>query len=326
MMAHTENTNQFDDGEMVIGNGKLMQDLMNQVEKISQSDATVLIQGETGTGKSLLAKKIHEKSSRKDGPFITIDCGSLTDSLFETELFGHVKGAFTNAVNTKKGLFETAHGGTVFLDEISEIKLSTQVKLLHVLQEKEIKPVGSNRQISIDVRFISATSIDLKRYIEQGLFREELYYRLAVVPLYLPPLRERYGDLALLINHFLQKYCKTYSKTISHIEPDALNALCISRWKGNIRELSNVIERAVLLTDNNKITMDCIVDNLPLDERLKQEYDRSTPSLKQVIKKAEKAAIVRTLKMTENNRSKSAKILGISRRALYYKIQHYELD
>ncbi len=326
MVTYTRKMDKAGVEDMIIGNSKLMQDLMSQVEKISNSNATVLLQGETGTGKSLLAKKIHEKSSRKDGPFITIDCGALSDSLFETELFGHVKGAFTNAVNGKKGLLEEAQGGTVFLDEISEIRLPTQVKILHVLQEKKLRQVGSNRQISIDVRFITATSIDLKKQVEKGLFREELFYRLAVIPLYLPALRERQRDLPLLIKYFLNKYSRSYSKSISHIEPDAFDTLCNFCWEGNIRELSNVIERAVLLTDKNRITMDCIASNQLPDNNLTQERELSVPALKQVINNAEKKAIIKALSITENNRSESARKLGISRRALYYKMKLYGLE
>jgi DNA-binding NtrC family response regulator len=194
--------------KMVIGSSKSMHDLMRRVEKISDSQASVLIQGESGTGKELLARLIHQNSSRRDRPLMPIDCGALTETLLESELFGHVKGAFTGAIKAKRGLLEEAQGGTVFLDEISDIKPSTQVKLLRAIQEREIRPVGGNATIQIDARFISATNRDLRKAIEEGEFREDLYYRLAVVPLYLPPLRERQEDLPLLINHFLNKFCR----------------------------------------------------------------------------------------------------------------------
>jgi DNA-binding NtrC family response regulator len=213
--------------QTLIGASKCMQDLMRRVEKISDSQVSVLIQGETGTGKSLLAGIIHHNSSRRDRPFLTIDCGALTETLLESELFGHVKGAFTGAIRAKRGLMEEAQAGTIFLDEICEITPPTQVKLLRAIQEREIKPVGGNRTVQIDVRFISATSRNLESEVAKGAFREELYYRLAVIPLLLPPLRERSEDIPLLIDHFLKKFCKMYKKKINHIKPEVLEMLRI---------------------------------------------------------------------------------------------------
>lgn len=312
--------------DMVVGSSKSMQELLRQVSKISDSEASVLIQGETGTGKSLLARKIHENSSRRDKPFLTIDCGALTDTLLESELFGHIKGAFTGAIRAKRGLLEEAQGGTIFLDEISEIRLATQVKLLRALQEKDIQPVGGNRRTHIDVRFISATSRDLKVETGNETFREDLYYRLAVIPLYLPPLRERQEDIHLLVEHFLEKFQKRYRKRISNIKPEVLQMLNNSEWKGNIRELANILERGVLLAEKETLTIDCLrtVPDGPFeDESWKDSVNRP---LREVIEEAERKAIVNALKASDNNRSQAARTLGISRRALYDKIAAYNLS
>jgi len=310
---------------MVVGSSKVMQDLLHRVGKIADSMAPVLIQGETGTGKTLLARKVHENSSRKDGPLLTIDCGALTETLLESELFGHVKGAFTGATTAKRGLLEEAQGGTIFLDEIAEIRPSTQVKLLRAVQEKEIKPVGGNHTIKIDVRFISATSRDLVDEEENSSFRDELYYRLAVVPLYLPPLRERREDLPLFIDYFVQKFCRTYRKKISNIEPQVLQMLYNSPWKGNIRELANLVERGVLMAENGVVSVDCLCAE-PVDFcRTARGGSTDFLSLRQVVAKAEKKAILQTLQATSNNRTEAAKLLGISRRALYDKIATYDL-
>jgi len=311
---------------MVVGSSKAMHELLRKVEKISDSQASVLIQGESGTGKELLARMIHKNSSRRDKPFIPIDCGALTETLLESELFGHVKGSFTGATRAKRGLLEEAQGGTVFLDEISDIKLSTQVKLLRAIQEREIKPVGGNQPIKIDVRIISATNRDVRTAIEEGSFREDLYYRLAVVPLFLPPLRDRHEDIPLLVDHFLKRFCKVYKKTINTITPGAIESLHDYPWKGNIRELANILERAVLLAENGTITFDCLsIEPSPVRTGIALAEGTPLP-LKQVVEEAEKQAIIKALKATENNRSLSARLLGISRRAFYDKIAQYGLE
>ena len=274
--------------EMVFGSSKPIQQLLKRVDKISNSDASILIQGETGTGKSMLAKLIHNYSPRADGPFLTIDCGSLAETLLESELFGHVKGSFTGAICAKRGLLEEAQGGTVFLDEIAEIALSTQVKLLRAIQEKEIKPVGGNRSASIDVRFISATNINLKESVANNSFREELYYRLAVVPLYMPPLRERREDFPLFIDYFIKKFCKMYRKSITKIRPEALQALYTAEWKGNIRELANVMERSVLLSEDNTINLENLCYDAMGILNMDPEQSLKSHSLKEVVEEAEK--------------------------------------
>jgi DNA-binding NtrC family response regulator len=312
--------------EMVVGSSRVMQDLLRRVEKIADSLASVLIQGETGTGKSLLARVIHEQSSRRDSPFFTIDCGALTETLLESELFGHVKGAFTSAVSAKRGLLEEAQGGTIFLDEIGDMKPPTQIKLLRAVQEKEIRPVGGNRPISIDVRFISATSRDLAAAVQSGAFREELYYRLAVVPLHLPALRERHDDLNLFIDYFVKKFCKAYRKVIKSIDQRVLQLFYSSVWRGNIRELANILERGVLLADNETITMDCVCTEPMGHGIIGIDESCEVASLKSAVEDAEKRVILQTLKATNNNRSEAARLLGISRRALYDKIAAYGLS
>nr|WP_287410668.1 sigma-54 dependent transcriptional regulator [Pseudodesulfovibrio sp.] len=312
-------------GAMVVGNNAVIQQMMNTVDKVSGSDAPILIQGETGTGKSMFAKRIHLASSRADKPFFTIDCGALTENLLESELFGHVKGAFTGATRAKRGLLEEAQGGTIFLDEIGELSPSTQVKLLRAIQELEIKPVGGNTPINIDVRFLSATSRNLDEGVETGEFRKDLYYRLAVIPLRLPPLRERQDDLLLFVDHFVRKFNTRYNKDVTELSPSALQMLMDSPWKGNIRELENVIERAVLLSDDNIITLDSLCTNARTCAQNKYENPSQAVELKSAVEKAEISAIRQALAVAEGNRSKAAKILGIGRRTLYDKIDTYNL-
>lgn len=310
---------------MVIGTSTMVQQVIKTIDKVSGSDAPILIQGETGTGKSLFAKRIHQSSSRADKPFFTIDCGALVEHLLESELFGHVKGAFTGATRAKRGLLEEAQGGTIFLDEIGELSPSTQVKLLRAIQEKEIKPVGGNKPISIDVRFLSATSRKLDEGIETGEFRKDLYYRLAVIPLHLPPLRERPDDLVLFVDHFARKFNNTYNKNVTELSPSAMQFLLESSWKGNIRELENVIERAVLLTDCSSITLDTLCTTPNISSTTDQNELQPIP-LKKAVERAETRAIQHALRTTEGNRSKAAQVLGIGRRTLYDKIDAYNIE
>lgn len=313
--------------KMIIGTGKSMQEVMGCIQQVADSMATILIMGETGTGKTLLAEKIHYLSSRRNKPFITIDFASLTETLLESELFGHAKGAFTGADYAKRGLLEEAQGGTIFLDEISEMKPGTQVKLLRAVQEGLIKPVGGNKLIKIDVRFISASSKNIKNEISMGTFREELYYRLAVVPLTIPPLRARREDIPALVDYFIEMFCKKHKKRIEHINSDVLESVIGNPLYGNIRELSNLIERAILLSKNDIITADCFFD----DAEIKKEWDFNSNNencllpLKQMVRLTEKTAILRALKASQYNRSKAARILEISRRVLYDKMEAYNL-
>jgi DNA-binding NtrC family response regulator len=314
-----------DSESMVIGNTTLMQQMMGMIEKVSNSDVSILIQGETGTGKSLFAKRIHNSSSRSDKPFFTIDCGALSENLLESELFGHVKGAFTGAIRAKRGLLEEAQGGTVFLDEIGELTPSTQVKLLRAIQEKEIKPVGGNTPIKVDVRFLSATSRNLEEAVESGEFRKDLYYRLAVIPLHLPPLRNRQEDMVLFVGHFVSKFNERYNKSVQSLTPGAMQTLRDAPWKGNIRELENVIERAVLLAEGDVISVEDLCAHPMCFPDSAGGVEDGTVSLKRAVEKAEIKAIRQALATSDGNRSKAAKILGIGRRTLYDKIDAYKL-
>lgn len=313
----------------LMGAGRAMEEVLSTVGKIADSLAPVLIQGETGTGKSLLARHIHALSERREQPFLTIDCGALPENLLESELFGHVRGAFTGAVNARRGLVQEAEGGTVFLDEIGELSPGMQVKLLRVLQEHEIRPVGSNKVIPVDVRFVSATHRDLAKEVERGAFREDLYYRLAVVPIHLPPLRERREDIMMFAGRFVQKYNARYGKSITAISPASLQILAEQPWKGNIRELENVVERAVLLAEGEVVTPGCLglrppapvgpaaaSGPIPEEEGL---------SLQEAVRHAERRAIIRTLALVDGNKTKTAALLGISRRTLYDKLEEYGL-
>lgn len=310
---------------MILGSYRPVQELMATIDKISDSDVPVLIQGETGTGKSLLAKIIHESSSRSSQAMLTIDCGALPENLLESELFGHVKGAFTGAVSARRGLLEEAQGGTVFLDEIGEMTPAMQVKLLRAIQELEVRPVGSNKSVPINVRFITASNRDLQKEVEAGTFREDLYYRLAVIPLRLPSLRERRDDIILFVGHFVQKFNHRYNKKIVAVSPAVLQALVEQPWKGNIRELENVIERAVLLAEGGSISMENLGLRIPHAQTGEKEQVANPVSLHQVVVDAEKRAIQQSLAITGGNRSKAANILGIGRRTLYDKITEYNL-
>ncbi len=313
-----------DSESMVVGHNSAIQQIMNTIDKVSGSDVSILIQGETGTGKTLFAKGIHKMSDRKDRPFYTIDCGALAEHLLESELFGHVKGAFTGAICAKRGLLEEAQGGTIFLDEIGELTPSTQVKLLRAIQEKEIKPVGGNKPISIDVRFLSATSRNLDKGVESGQFRKDLYYRLAVIPLRLPPLRERREDIMLFVDYFIRKFNTRYNKKITEVSPGAVQLLMDSPWKGNIRELENVIERAVLLTDDQIITIHSLYSHVQAFDNVNSPTNQ-TMSLKKIVERAEIQAIRNALITADGNRSKAAQILEIGRRTLYDKIDAYNI-
>ncbi|EFK11490.1 sigma-54 interaction domain protein [delta proteobacterium NaphS2] len=325
-LVETENRMEGRNG-YVIGHNRRIRDILSTIDKVAESEAPILLTGETGTGKSLFARRVHKKSRRRNKPFITIDCAALTETLLESELFGHVKGAFTGAISAKRGLLEEAQSGTVFLDEIGELTPSTQVKLLRAVQEREIKPVGGNRPIHIDVRFVSATSRDLNSEIEQNRFREDLYFRLAVIPLCLPPLRERGDDLPEFVAHFVGIFNQRYKKCVTNISPTVMQMLARSPWKGNIRELENTIERAVLLSEGDTITRSLLLfpdSNSARDTD--QEHEQGPVSLKQAVMDAEKNAIVQVLSESGNNRTEAARRLGIGRRTLYDKMTAYGLD
>lgn len=305
---------------MVVGSHPGMQKIMHDLRKVADSRVPIMIQGESGTGKTLLARQIHAMEENPGSPFYTIDCTALTETLLESELFGHVRGAFTGALTTKRGLLEEAQGGTIFLDEIGELSLTTQAKLLYAVQEREIKPVGSNRIVRIDVRFIVATNRDLRQEVQEGRFREDLYYRLSVFPVFLLPLRDRKDDLPDLIEFFIRRSNERYGKKVNRIHPVALRELMGAPWPGNIRELENLIERAVLLSEGREI----LTEHLGPPLKPESQADQLLP-LRMVMKDVERDAICRALKEMRGSRTKAAKLLGISRRALYLKMAEHNV-
>jgi len=308
--------------DVIIGQSKLMKEVEQLVRKVGPTDTTVLISGESGTGKELVARALHRHSSRKDRPFVAVDCGSLVENLFESELFGHIKGSFTGAITTKYGRFELANGGTLFFDEIGNIGINIQTKLLRVLQEREITKVGSNQVIKVDVRIVAATNKDLQQGVKAGTFREELFYRLSVVPIALPSLRERRDDISLLANYFLSKYNKKRGKDIRAISEQAMKALVEYDWPGNIRELENAIERAVVLSKDDIIK--------PADLSYYKLSTKSTSNSEVGWTKSlidmEKEHITKTLRMFTGHKGKAAKSLGIDRKTLRSKLKKYGIE
>jgi len=302
--------------EGLIGQSKSMQEIFKLIVDVAKTDSNVLITGESGTGKELVAKAIHAKSSRCYGPFIVINCGALTESLLESELFGHEKGAFTGAQYARKGHFEMADSGTLFLDEIGEISMKMQIDLLRVLEEKKISRVGGTELIDVDVRIIAATNLDLKEAVKQRNFRQDLFFRLNVISIHLPPLRQRKEDIPLLANHFLRKYAQKINKKIDSISSSAMDLMLKYDWPGNVRELENAIERAVVIGKTRKI----IPEDLPF---FRQESGFAPKG--KSIREWEKAHILQILNECEWNISQSAKILEIDRATLYNKIKKYGL-
>jgi two-component system response regulator AtoC len=311
--------------ENIVSKNEKMQKMFDVIKKVSQYKSTVLITGESGTGKELVARALHYNSDRSQSPFIAVNCGAIPENLLESELFGHAKGAFTDAIRTKKGLFEEADGGTLFLDEIGELPGQLQVKLLRVLQEGEIRRIGESKPIQIDVRIVAATVKDLSKEVNEGHFREDLFYRLNVLPIHIPPLRERKEDIPLLIQHFIGKYNKTMNKNVADVDHNALDTLMNYKWYGNVRELENTIERAIVLSEKNNIGL----ENLPIEiQNFKEEFQLEVLSEEEYsIKKASKSLevnlIKKALRRTKGNHTHAARLLEISHRALLYKIKEY---
>ncbi|MDI3546707.1 MAG: hypothetical protein PWR10_359 [Halanaerobiales bacterium] len=332
MIRHLNAKYSFDD---IIGVSDTIRAVIKQAQKASQTPVTVLLRGESGTGKELFAHAIHNASPRKEQKFIRVNCSALADSILESELFGYEEGAFTGArKGGKKGLFEEADGGTIFLDEIGKISLNLQAKLLRVLQEKEIIRVGGARPIEIDVRVIVATNINLERAIQEGNFREDLYYRLNVFPLFLPPLRDRKEDIPHLAYHIIHKFNQEYGRSVRGITDEALDKLMLYDWPGNVRELENIIGRAMI---NLGLENDMIkLEHLPFLRGKKNkgqegrfdlnQFDLDNRSLKEIMNETEKKAIIQALKKTDGNKTEAAKILGIAIRSLYYKLDKYGID
>ena len=300
-----------------------MRKVLETAAKVAVYRTTILITGESGTGKEVLARTLHAQSTRADKPFVAVNCGAIPEELLESELFGHMRGAFTGAVQDKRGLFQEADSGTLFLDEIAELPVNLQVKLLRVLQENEVRRVGSNRQEAIDVRVVAATNQNIETAVKEGRFREDLYYRLNVVNLHIPPLRERQEDIAAFSELFLARHGKKTGKTIRGVSPAAMRILESYRWPGNVRELENCMERAVVLAEGEQITPEDLPENL-LPHALQEPWlDRNELSIKKATEAIEKTLILRALEKTGGNRTHAAKLLELSHRALLYKIKSY---
>jgi len=314
----------------LVGKSPKMQEVYTHIGKVAAARGTVLIQGESGTGKELAAKAIHFNGPRKSGPFVVIDCGAIPETLQESELFGHEKGAFTGAIATKKGLFEEAHGGTLFLDEVAELAPALQTKLLRALQDGEIRRVGGTKTLHVDARVIAATNRNLAAEVREGAFREDLFFRLNVFPIFLPPLRERQEDIPLLVDHFLDRLAQDGGNPLKRLSPEVLRAMMAYPWPGNVRELEHAIERAALLSEGEEIApRDLPPEILAPGDQLTVVLPDSAVSFKEtmgrIIRDAEVKLIHRALAQSGNSRTEAARILGISRRALLYKLKEYNL-
>ncbi|MDX1970506.1 MAG: sigma-54 dependent transcriptional regulator [Planctomycetaceae bacterium] len=332
----------------MIGSSEAMRDVYRLTRQVAASSATVLLLGETGTGKELVARALHELSHRATGPFIRVNCGALSESLLESELFGHVKGAFTNAYENRTGRFEAAHGGTIFLDEINSMSFTLQVKLLRVLQEQEFERVGDSKTIRVDCRIVAATNRDLTDEIEAGRFREDLYYRLNVVPVYLPPLRDRTDDIPPLVHHFVKRYAATNNRPVPRVPEDVLNVLKTYAWPGNVRELQNNVERAIVLCQGDELSIDVFPPHVRglapirlgraksgtlntlcselVTLGLTEAGEESTEVHERVVSLIERELILQVLRSCQGVQTKAATRLGINRNTLHKKIEDYKLE
>ncbi len=343
-------TNVMDPSEFgLIGESSPMREVYRLTAKAAVSNASVLLLGETGTGKELIAGALHHLSPRNTGPFVRVNCGALPETLLDSELFGHVKGSFTDAMRDRTGRFEAATGGTIFLDEINSTSTTLQVKLLRVLQEREFERVGDSSSIEVDVRVIAASNCDLTKEIAEGRFREDLFWRLNVLPIQLPPLRRRGHDIELLVRHFLQMYSQSNDRVVSDVEPAALRKMLEYTWPGNVRELQNYVERAVVLADSNMLSMDllpqCITGDAQAaqaavfrptdDQSLIREFVFSgiskaprdaTDLHEKIVNSVEKELLGQVLAATNGIQTKAAKRLGMNRNTLYKKLKEYGLE
>jgi DNA-binding NtrC family response regulator len=332
----------------VIGNSDAMREVYRLTRLSAGSSASVLLLGETGTGKELIASALHELSDRSSGPFVRVNCGALTESLLDSELFGHVRGSFTDAVRDRTGRFEAAHGGTIFLDEINSTSSTLQVKLLRVLQEREFERVGDTKTIQVDVRVVAASNCDLNREVVEGRFREDLYWRLNVLPILLPPLRRRDADIELLVRHFLNVYSTANKRKIEKVHPDAMKALSSYPWPGNVRELQNYIERAVVWATGNRLDPELLPTTVigdskaaqaavfrPTDDQslirefvyngLSKAEEKAEDLHKQIVDPVEKELLMQVMQSCNNTQTKAATRLGINRNTLYKKLQEFGL-
>jgi two-component system response regulator PilR (NtrC family) len=310
----------------MVGKSARMQEVFSTISRVAESRATILLTGESGTGKTLLAKTIHFNSTRKDAPFVAVNCAAIPHELMESELFGHVKGAFTGAIATKPGLFEAAEGGTLLLDEISEMPTTLQAKLLRALEDREIRPVGGTKAVHVDVRIIAATNRDLTQAMQQNVFREDLYYRLNVIAVGLPALRERREEIPLLVNYFLQKFAEASGRPAKLVSPDAMAALEAFAWPGNVRELENVIERAVTLEAGAVIRVDSLPDSIrggQTQELYRIEFPPDGLDLDGLMERIERDLMRRALQRAGGIQSRAAQLLGTSFRSFRYRLQKY---
>jgi two-component system, NtrC family, response regulator len=307
----------------MVGESPELQAIFELVKKAAPTKATVLILGESGTGKELIAQALHEESPRRAHPFIKVSCAALSETLLESELFGHERGSFTGAIGRREGRFELADGGTLFLDEIGEIPLSTQVKLLRALQQREFERVGGTDTLKVDVRVIAATNRDLTMEVKAGRFREELFYRLNVVTITLPPLRKRKGDIPALVSHFIDKYAQSYGKPVRQLGPGTLTALLAHEWPGNVRELENAIERAVVLSREGELTLEDLPSSLRGARPRLPAVSYIAPGT--TLREMERDAILRTLALTGGSTVRAAKMLGISARKVQYRLKEYRM-
>jgi len=336
----------------IIGTGPAMSEVYQITRQVARSNASVLLLGETGTGKELIAHAIHALSQRRERPFVRVNCGALSESLLESELFGHIRGAFTGAIDNRTGRFEAAHKGTIFLDEINSTALHLQVKLLRVLQEREFQRVGDTKSVQVDTRVIAASNRDLLELAEEGTFREDLYYRLNVVPIYLPPLRERIEDIPQLLTHFLNLYNEENDRYVAHIDPQAIEAMQKYHWPGNVRELQNVVERAVVMARGDELTLELLptvittgrparglgtraMDFQSLTDELvhkglhdaQQEANQADEDLlSRIVEPVERRVIAEVMTSTDQVQIKAAARLGINRNTLHKKLKQYGLD
>jgi Nif-specific regulatory protein len=308
----------------IIGRSKGIQEVLRLIDQVADTNTTVLIHGETGTGKELVARAIHENSRRCKGPLIRVNCAAMPDSLLESELFGHERGAFTGAVTRRRGRFEEAQAGTIFLDEVGELSPVAQAKLLRVLQEREFQPLGSSRTVKVDVRVVAATNKDLEAEVARGGFRSDLYYRLNVFPIFLPPLRERGPDILLLADFFVLKYAREFEKPVARISTPAIDLLMAYHWPGNVRELENCIERAVLLASGDAIEARQLPPTLQMKPAELQEGVRG--KLDVLVSAFERDLITEALKDARGNQAQAARLLGSTKRIIQYKVKKYCID
>ena len=308
----------------IIGRSKVVQEVLRLIDQVADTNTNVLIHGETGTGKEMVARAIHENSRRRKGPMVQVNCAAMPDTLLESELFGHEKGAFTGAITRRRGRFEEAQGGSIFLDEVGELSPVAQAKLLRVLQEREFQPLGSSRTVKVDVRVIAATNKDLEKEVAMGTFRSDLFYRLNVFPIFLPPLRERGPDILLLADYFVLKYAREFNKDVKRISTSAIDMLMSYHWPGNVRELENCVERAVLLANGEAIEAWHLPPTLQMKPAGMQNVSRG--KLEALVSAFERDLITDALKDVRGNQSQAARLLGTTKRIVQYKVEKYGID